>query len=88
MREADAWSEKREKSIHLVTTRLDEILIELDTEIAHLQAFRIGLASGSIPHAQFLKPTKQTSHETRVRMSTAQEKREANARKKSIHPFN
>ena len=88
MREADAWNEKRKKSIHLVTTRLDEVLMELDAEIAHLQALRSGLASGSIPHARFLRPTEQTSREIRVRMSTAQEKREANTRKKSHQTFN
>ena len=83
MREAGAWNEKRQKSIHLVTTRLDELLTELDAEIAHLQALRIGLVSGSIPCARFLRPTKQISRVTRVRMSTVEEKREASVRKKS-----
>jgi len=86
MNEGEAWNEKRQRSIHLVTTRLDEILTELDAEIAHLQALRNGLASGSIPHSRFVRPTKQISRETRVRMSTAQEKREANAKKKSLSP--
>jgi hypothetical protein len=86
MSEGDAWNKKRQRSIHLVTTRLDEILSELDAEIAHLQALRIGLISGAIAHAEFVRPTKPTSRETRVRMSTAQEKREANTKKKSQSP--
>ena len=88
MSEGDVWNEKRQRSIHLVTTCLDEILSELDTEIAHLQALRMGLVSGSIPNSGFVRPTKQTSRETGVRMSTAQEKREANTKKKSRHLFN
>jgi hypothetical protein len=46
--------------------------------------FRSG--SDSIPHSRFVRPTKQTTRETRVRMSTAQEKREANTKKKSQSP--
>ena len=83
MREGDAWNEKRQKSIHLVTTRLDELLTELDAEIEHLQALKIGLVSGAIPHLQFTRSTTPVRPETRVRMSTAQEKREATIRKKS-----
>ena len=83
MREGDAWNEKRQKSIHLVTTRLEELLTELDAEIEHLQALKIGLLSGAIPHLQFTRPTTSVRPETRVRMSTAQEKREAKIRKKS-----
>jgi hypothetical protein len=80
----DAWNEKRQKSIHLVTTRLEQIVSELDVEIAHLQALRDGLISGSIPHARFVTLPNRTPRETRVRMSTAQEKREALAKKKSF----
>jgi hypothetical protein len=83
MCEVDMWKEKRKRSIHLVTTRLDEILAELDAEITHLQNLRTGLASGSIPHSRFVRPTQRIIRGTGVRMSTAQEKREANTRKKS-----